>query len=67
LEAALSYLDIRDLDDLDRAETNLLNLALSLVHAALAAERLKSDEEFHAAGRRAMHVTRTDAEWPRTA
>lgn len=64
IDPALRYLDQYDLDHLDHSQTNLLNLVLSMTHIALAVERMKDQEEVHAVSRRAIHVSRIDADWP---
>lgn len=61
LPAALDYLDAKGLAGLDAADERLMNLTLSLAHAALAVEQQQDAEECHARDRAHMRITRTPA------
>jgi len=59
---ALSYLDRKPLNQFDEKEQRLMNLLLSLCHAALAVEIQGDDEPKHAQGRQHMKITRASAD-----
>lgn len=62
LDAALVHLDAVELDHMDAADINLMNLCLMLAHIALAIETLGEDETSHAPHRDAMRITRSPAD-----
>jgi len=63
LATALTYLDLKPLDQLDEKEERLMNLMLSLCHVALAVEMQRDAEEKHSRDRRHMKITRASADW----
>jgi hypothetical protein len=62
LPGGLDYLDRKPLDQFDEKEQRLMNLLLSLCHAAQAVEIQGDDEPRHALGRRHMKITRASAD-----
>ena len=61
---ALAALDTRPLDQLDEAETRLLNLLLAFGHASLAVEIQGDAEAQHTLWRNRMVITRAPADLP---
>lgn len=57
VEPMLDLLDRQPLDQLDRAESALLNMALAFVHVALAVEMQTDAEAIHTGWRAAMPIT----------
>jgi len=62
LMPALDYLDKKPLNQFDEAEQRLMNLMLTLAHAAMAVEVQGDDEPKHAAASRYMTITRAPAD-----
>jgi hypothetical protein len=62
MDAALDYLDTRNLRDLSAADQRLMNLILSLAHVAQAVEIQGPDEAAHAPWRERMRITRSTAD-----
>ncbi|MDG2004596.1 MAG: hypothetical protein P8J20_14840 [Novosphingobium sp.] len=64
LAPALELLDSKALDDLDDADTRLMNMMLGLTHVALAIETQRDAESIHVVSRRTMMITQSSADWP---
>ena len=62
MPAAMDYLDSKALAEFDARDERLMNLMLSLVHAALAVEAQGDGEPEHARGGRGMPITRGHAD-----
>lgn len=61
LPSALALLDLKPVDQLDRAERSLLNLMLSLAHVSLAVEIQREHEPQLAVQAQHMPITRSTA------